>query len=284
MADSLSCNVPVGKISVHTKDMTNTKNLKKISVHELVCAQLRHSIWSKIIHHLESGDEVTLPDLHTPLSWGGVLCRYWLNKQYPVTQFVIAEEYVLIVLQMIHDSPDAGHPGKERTLATARVNYYWPTMRVDVETHVDQCAKSAQHKGTVPKPAPILEYPLPTRPWDVVGIDLLQLPPSRQGSKYLLVSLDHFSRYVVLALLKDKIAGAVAHAIVRKLFHVHSIPRVLLSDNGTEFHNGLLKEICSQYNIKQTFTMTYHPSSNGLVERANRKTLDVLLPVMWFVG
>ncbi len=54
----------------------------------------------------------------------------------------------------------------------------------------------------------------------------------------------------------------------------------LLRDKGAEFHNGLVAEICSQYNIKQTFTVTYHPASNGLVERANRKILDALRPVV----
>ncbi len=55
---------------------------------------------------------------------------------------------------------------------------------------------------------------------------------------------------------------------------------MLLSDNGAEFRNALLAEICKQFNIKQTFTVTYHPSSNGLVERANRKILDVLRPIV----
>ncbi len=55
---------------------------------------------------------------------------------------------------------------------------------------------------------------------------------------------------------------------------------MLLSDNGAEFCNTLLEEICRQFNIKQTFTVTYHPSSNGVVERANRKILDVLLPIV----
>ena len=91
MADSLSRNVPVGTISVHTKDTTNTKTLHNFSVHEQVCAQRQHSVWSKVIHHLESSDEVSLLDLHTTLSQflldgDGVLCRYWPNKQYPVTQ------------------------------------------------------------------------------------------------------------------------------------------------------------------------------------------------------
>ncbi len=55
---------------------------------------------------------------------------------------------------------------------------------------------------------------------------------------------------------------------------------MLLSNNGAEFRNAMLSEICSQYNIKQTFTVAYHPESNGLVERANRDTLDALWPVV----
>ncbi len=55
---------------------------------------------------------------------------------------------------------------------------------------------------------------------------------------------------------------------------------MLLSDNGTEFRNQLLEEICKQFGIKQCFTVSYHPDSNGRVERANRKMLDVLRPVV----
>ncbi len=76
----------------------------------------------------------------------------------------------------------------------------------DVDACVAKCVKCAQHKGTVPRPAPILEYPPPDRPWDVVSIDLLQLPASHQGYRYLLVCVDHLSRYVVFAPVKDKSA------------------------------------------------------------------------------
>ncbi len=92
--------------------------------------------------------------------------------------------------------------------------------------------------------------------------------------------VEHLSSYVILAPHKDKTAGAVAHAPIANLFCRYSTPRVLLSDNGTEFRNALLEEICRQFNIKQTFTVTYHPASNGQVERANRKILDALRPVV----
>ncbi len=132
----------------------------------------------------------------------------------------------------------------------------------------------------MPRPAPILEYLPPNRPWDVVNIDLLQLPASYQGFKYLLVCVDHLSRYVVLAPLKDKTARSVAHALITHLFCPYSAPRELLSDNRAEFRNALLEEISEKFGVKQCFTVTYHPASNGLVERANRKILEVLRPVV----
>ncbi len=158
---------------------------------------------------LESGDEASLPPLPVPFSqffWSPdrVLCRYWPRKKEPVAQFVVPECYVPAVLNLVHDTVVAGHPGSERTLAAARAVYFRPTMRVDTDAYVDRCVKCVQHKDTVPRSAPILEYPPPDRPWDVVSIDLLQLPASHQGSRYLLVCIDHLSRYTVLAPVKDK--------------------------------------------------------------------------------
>ncbi len=72
----------------------------------------------------------------------------------------------------------------------------------------------------------------------------------------------------------------VAHALVTHLICPFSTPRVILSDKGAEFRNAVVSENCSQFRIKQTFTTTYHPASNGLVERANRKILEVLRPIV----
>ncbi len=68
--------------------------------------------------------------------------------------------------------------------------------------------------------------------------------------------VDHFSRYVVLVPLQDKSAKAVALALVAHLFCPYSALKVLLSDNGTEFRNSVMEEICKQFNIKQTSTAT----------------------------
>ncbi len=234
---------------------------------------------------MESGDETQLPELpitflHFFLSHDGALCRYWAQKRVPFEQFVIPEKIVPTVLRLVHDVPISGHPGRNKTLALARKRCYWPTLRTDVESHVARCITCAQHKGVVKGPAPILQYPLPEAPWDVVSIDLPQLPRSHHGSPYLLVCIDHLTRFVVLAPFKDRTARVVAHALVTHLFCPFSTPLVILSDNGAEFRNAVVSEIYSQFGIKQTFIVAYHPASNGLVERANRKILEVLRPIV----
>ncbi len=81
---------------------------------------------------------------------------------------------------MAYDAVVAGHPGRERTLTALRTRYYWPTMKIEAEKHVDRCVKCEQYKevpsGPAPKP-PILQYPPSSCPFDCVSIDLLQLPP-----------------------------------------------------------------------------------------------------------
>ncbi len=192
-----------------------------------------------------------------------------------VTQVVIPSSLVRTVLKLLHDTPEAGHPGRDRTLSKACAKYYWPTMHPDIEKHIAQCLSSAETKGTTTT-VPILEYPLPAGPFNVVGINLLQLPHSIQGSIYVLVGVDHFSHFRVLAPLPNKSATTVAHAIVSHLICPYTTPHVLLNDNGTEFKNQVLQEISTQFHIQQTCITSYHPASNGLIERSNRKILDIL--------
>ncbi len=147
-------------------------------------------------------------------------------------------------------------------------------MRLDIEKHIAQCLSCAQTKGTT-QTATIFEYPLPAGPYEIVSIDLLQLPRNIQGSMYVFVCVDHFSRFTVLASLPNKFAITVAYAIVSYLICPCTTPRVLLSDNGAEFKNQVLRDICTQFHIQQIFITSHHPTSNGLVERTNWKILEV---------
>ncbi len=192
-----------------------------------------------------------------------------------ITQLVIPDSLVPTVLQVIHEAPQSGHPDCDRSLAMARKRYYCPKMRLDITTHVSQCLSCGQTKGNT-YTAPILEYPTHAGPFDTLAIDLLQLPRSHQGSAYVLVCINHFSRFVVVTPLSTKTAPVVAHTLVSHLLCPYTTPTVFLSVNGTEFKNQILHNICQQYGITQTFITAHHPASNGLVERTHRKILEIL--------
>ncbi len=149
-------------------------------------------------------------------------------------------------------------------------------MRLHIIRYTDNCQTCAENHGSVSQPVLIQSYPIFTAPWDTVAIDLLTLPLTTDGHKYLLVAIDHFSRFSVLVSLKDKQATSVARALIDDVFCKYNTPKVLLSDNGTEFNNQILDAICKEYGISKCNVMAYHPASSGMVERQNRKIIQPL--------
>ncbi len=92
----------------------------------------------------------------------------------------------------------------------------------------------------------------------------------------MLVAIDHFSRFSLLVPLNHKEATSVARALIDDVFCKYNTPKVLLSDNGTEFNNQILDAICNECGITKCNVMVYHLASNGMVERQNRKIIQHL--------
>ena len=57
---------------------------------------------------------------------------------------------------------------------------------------------------------------------------------------------------------------------LRKLIAQFGIPDTVVSDNGSQFTATEFQEVCRLNSIRHTMVAPYHPSSNGLAERAVR--------------
>ena len=91
----------------------------------------------------------------------------------------------------------------------------------------------------------------------------------------LLVVIDAHSKWIEAIPLKTANALTTIRQL-RKLFAQFGIPNTLVSDNGPQFAAVEFHEFCRLNGIRHTRVAPYHPSSNGLAERAMRVVKDGL--------
>nr|VZI20717.1 unnamed protein product [Spirometra erinaceieuropaei] len=56
-------------------------------------------------------------------------------------------------------------------------------------------------------------------------------------------------------------------AFLRRIFSQHGSPKVLVSDNGSQFTSSTFEDFCRQHNIQHLRSPPYQPQSNGQAER-----------------
>ena len=78
----------------------------------------------------------------------------------------------------------------------------------------------------------------------------------------------------MLRALSNKLAPTVARALF-DIFSTIGIPRVLQSDNGSEFQNQIVQSLTTQLGINHRFISAYNPRAYGKVERIVR-TIKVI--------
>ena len=128
------------------------------------------------------------------------------------------------------------------------------------------CVYSKQASKRIP-PAPVVRRAA-HEPLAQVSVDLTQFScPSLQGSKYLIVFMDTYSRYTWCKPLKSKSETSKA---LREFIQNVGCPREILSDWGTEFF-GNFSQVCLDNYIRQVRSAPFSPFSNGIVERKNRE-------------
>ena len=173
-----------------------------------------------------------------------------------------------------------GHPGRIRTIMTLQQLYWWPRLAQDVTDYVHSCSYCNTHKGyNQAAQVPIHQNAnLPTHPFSVVHMDLTgaSLPTTKRGNKYILVVKDSLTRYVEIYPLRNKEPITVAQLLVDHIYCRHGAISTLVSDQGTEFLNKVITQVCALLRINKVTTAPHAPRSNGLVENHNRTLKDQL--------
>ncbi|GFO08716.1 Pol polyprotein [Plakobranchus ocellatus] len=97
---------------------------------------------------------------------------------------------------------------------------------------------------------------------DLVG----PLPLSSDRYEYLLTLVDASTRWAEAVSLRRIMAKDVAEALF-SIFVRLGFPKEIQSDRGQQFMSKLLAEFTCLCNIKHFVSTSYHPQTNGIVER-----------------
>ncbi len=97
---------------------------------------------------------------------------------------------------------------------------------------------------------------------------------------YILVLIDCFTRFVELYPVSDTSALPCARAL---LSHVcrYGTSMTIGSDRGTQFVNGIIKELLCLLQVEHELSLAYSKEHNAIVERANREVMRHLTAIIF---
>ncbi|KAK3529942.1 hypothetical protein QTP86_009320 [Hemibagrus guttatus] len=123
--------------------------------------------------------------------------------QCPGGKVYVPSRYHQQVIQWVHESLSTGHPGVHRTSQLLRHQFWWSTMRQDIQDFVRTCSMCAQTRGSRQLPKGLMEpLPVPRRPWSHISIDFLTDLPNLGGFTTVMVVIDWFSKACKLVPMK----------------------------------------------------------------------------------
>ena len=176
------------------------------------------------------------------------------------------------VLREIHEGLCGNHAaGRSVALKALRQGYFWPTMKKDAYDWARKCDK-CQRFSNVPRqpPTPLSSIVVP-RPFAKWGVDIIgKLPKAPRQYEYAIVAIDYFTKWVEAGPLASITEANTTNFIWKSIICRHGIPASIVTDNGAQFDNARVREICAQLGISKTFSSPRHPQANGQVEAVNK--------------
>ena len=149
-------------------------------------------------------------------------------------------------LEELHET----HPGVSKMKALARSYIWWPGMDGEIVEVVKNCT-SCQVTRPSPPMAQLHPWEWPSKPWSRLHIDFA------------------WATWLDVQVMQS-ITTAKTIEKLRAIFATHGLPKTVVSDNGPSFTSDDFKSFMHSNGIRHNIIKSapYHPSTNGLAERA----------------
>ncbi|KAF7632387.1 hypothetical protein Mgra_00008168 [Meloidogyne graminicola] len=174
-----------------------------------------------------------------------------------------------------HSGACAGHLSAKKIYRQLAEKYFWNNMRAECVQAVAKCRICAYTREPRSN-QPGLKCVRTSEPLELICLDVLEIGRSRARNRYILVCVDHFSKWTVAEPIPNKTAETIARVFVENVILIYGAPKRIHSDRGKEFLNSILENITQILKSEVSTTRGYDPQANGLVERMNQTIIKLL--------
>lgn len=184
-----------------------------------------------------------------------------------------------IILNEYHEI--SGHGGEQTMNFLLRKRFNWPGLTKEINEMVrgcKVCSKGGRELHQT-KHKPIV-FTHPNEIWeaDLIGPIYVDLTDKR----YILVIIDHYTKWIETSALRDKSADTVVKNLNRIAVSKNGTPKRILTDNGTEFSNAKMRQLRIDLNFERLFASPQHHETGGAVERVNKTLMNKIRKLSHF--
>ena len=165
------------------------------------------------------------------------------------------------------------HPSADKLCKLVKNQPKAKEIITEIKKVTENCKTCLMFKKTPPRP--IVGLPIATEFNQVVAMDLKQF-----GKVYLLHMIDVATKLSAGAIIRNKNPNTIVKEIFKNWIQIYGTPQKFLSDNGGEFINEQMMELCERTNITIKTTAAESPFSNGIVERHNQILGNMIIKTM----
>lgn len=176
-----------------------------------------------------------------------------------ISQILIPTSLRQQILKLLHKA----HFGIERTKSRGRKFVWWPNFGKDVELYISACQICQTNAHKPPKLDPKHKWPQAKLPMERLHADLA----GPIWNTNFLIVVDVYTKYIWVTQLTSTNSHVIINALTN-IFSMFGNPVSIVTDNGSQFCSVEIENFLFEEGISHVKSPIYHPSSNGIAEKA----------------
>ena len=108
---------------------------------------------------------------------------------------------------------------------------------------------------------------VPHGPWEIISVDLITQLPESDGYNAICVVVYRLTKWGRFFPITNEFSSKdLAQLMLDRIYPLHGLPLVIISNQGPQFAAELLQEWCKLLGIESAMSTVYHPQTDGQTE------------------